>query len=554
GLGRETAIKADAVLREVPFDSLPQLWPAVVAPNAREWVVANLSKGVAHEARATLSARSASGRFDDVVVEHVEGGLEGDGVTVDYLRPMPVVKNAAASASFDAKDFRITVKGGEVYGLRLKDGLIVLGGLDQEDQHADIDLTIAGPAADALKLIDNQPLRYAQALGIDPASVGGDATTRLRLKFPLLKNLRLDDLAIKAHSSLKGVSIPKVVMGLDLARGDLEIDVDAKGLDASGPVVLGTIPADLKWRENFSARNVPFRSRYTLRAPSVDEEQRKMLGLDGVPFVSPFISGPVAADVVATLFGGGKGDIEAKVDLSPARMKLPGMGWRKEDRTTGGARVLVRLEKMKLASVPRFEVQAGDLNTRGSVAFGPDGSARRVEFERLAYGKTDVSGSLSLRPGGGMDIAFKGSSFNAEPLIGSDDEDEQLQPAPPADGRKQRRKSDLPPMTVSGSVGTMWMSEKGGLTNANVHLSRDAEEWRSMTIKGIVGAGKSFTAELRQAGPGRRDVTVRSDDAGAVAKAFDVYDDLMGGKLEIDGYYDDTKDEQPVVGKVRVTD
>ena len=549
GLGGDTRIKADAVVTDVPFDDLAELWPAVAAPNARDWVVSNLSKGMVREARATISARSPAGTFNDVIVEHVDGELRGEGVTVNYLRPMPPVKNAAAIANFDASNFRINVKGGELYGLKLQEGLIVLSGLDQEDQFADIDVTVGGPAADALKLIDNKPLRYAQALGIDPATVGGDAVTKLKLKFPLLKDLRLDDLAVKVHSSVKGVFLPKVVMGQDLTRGDLELDVDAKGLDATGNIVLGSIPGQLKWRENFSTKNVPFRSRYQVTAPRIEEQQRKELGLDSVPFVSPFISGPVAANVVATLYGGGRGDIEAKVDLSPAYMSLPGMGWRKEERTTGGALVLVKLDKNKIVSVPHFAVNAGDLQTNGNVSFNGDGSVRRVEFGRLAYGgRTDVEGAINFR-GGALDITMRGDAFNAEPLVSSGEET----PAE-ADAPKQRGKADLPPMTISTSVKTMWLSKNGSLTRVTANLARDADDWRTMSVRGTVGEGKSFQMQMQPAGPKSRSLKVTSDDAGAVLRAFDTYDHMIGGVLDVDAAYDDSKDDQPLSGRIRITD
>lgn len=550
GLGGASAVKGDVVLRNVPFDQLKHLWPAVAAPNPREWVLSNLSKGMVHEARATLSGRSASGNFDDLVVEHLSGTLAGDGVTVDYLHPMPPVKNGVAQVSFDASDFRISVKGGEVYGLKLRDGLIVLSGLDKEDQFADIELLVSGPAADALRLIDNKPLGYAKALGIDPAGVGGEATTRLKLKFPLLKDLKLDDLSVKAHASLKKASVPKVVMGLDLSGADLEIDVDAKGLDASGPVVLGGIPARLEWRENFSVKGVAYRSRYHLVAPRVDEDQRRLLGLDGPPFVAPFTEGPVGATVVATLYGGGRGDIEAKVDLGPARMTLPGLGWKKEPNTLGAADVLVRLEKMKLAGVPHFEVNASDLTARGSVAFTSEGSARRVEFDKLSYGRTDLAGSITFRPEkGGMDIAARGRSFDAEPVLATSDEEK----ARRADGRP-KPKDDLPPMAITAAVQSLWVSGKGNLSNASISLSRNADDWRSLSLKAGVGEGKSFAVVMQPGTPQRRNIRIDSDDAGAVMRAFDVYDDLMGGKLEVDGYYDDTKPDQPIIGKVRISD
>lgn len=560
GFGGPTEIKVDARVHNVPFDDLPHLWPAGAAHNAREWVTQNLSKGVVHEARATVSARSPAGTFDDVVVDKVDGELRGEGVTVNYLRPMPVVRNARAVATFDASDFRIAVKGGEVYGLKLQDGTIVLSGLDKADQFADIDLVIAGPVPDALKLIDNKPLRYAQALGIDPATVGGEAVTRLKLKFPLLANLKLDDLAVKVHSSTKGVSIPNVVLGQNLSKADLEIDVDAKGLDASGSIVLGTIPAELKWRENFATKNVPFRSRYQVQAPRVEEDQRKALGLDGPPFVAPFIAGPVGAQVVATLYGGGRGDIEAKVDLSPAHMTLPGLGWRKEERTTGGAQVLVKLDKNKLAAVPYFVVNAADLQASGSVAFNPEGGIRRVDFSRVVYGgRTEAEGSIGFKSGT-LDIAVRGPSFNAEPLVGSDDTQTPAEADAEAARRQgPRKKAELPPMVINAQFKTMWLSKDGKLSNATAFLARDADDWRNMNIRGSVaegkgGEGKGFTLQMQPAGANRRSLKIASDDAGAVLRAFDTYEHMVGGRLEVDAAYDDSRDDQPLSGVVRVSD
>lgn len=553
GLGGATAVNLEASLHDVPFDDLPGLWPAVAAPNPREWVLKNLSKGIAREARVTLAARSPAGTFEDLVIDHLAGELIGDGVQVDYLHPMPVVRNAAAHATFDASAFRIKVKGGEVYGLSVKDGTIVLSGLDAKDQFADIDLTIAGPVKDALTLIDNKPLRYAAALGIDPATTGGEGVTRLRLKFPLLKNLRLDDLEVKVHSSVKKVFLPKVVLGLDLTQADLEIDVDAKGLDASGPIVLGSIAGDLKWRENFATRGVPFRSRYELRAPQISEEQRKLLRLEGPPFVAPFMTGPVAAQVVATMQGGGKGDIEAKVDLTPAFMRLPGLGWHKREGTTGGAEVSVRLEKNDLAAIPRFAVVAGDLQARGSVAF-VDGRPRRVDFSRLSYGgRTEVEGSLTLRPNGGLDIVAKGEQFNAEPVVG---EEEPLpgDPPPLTGPEKHRKKAELPPMTIQGSVKTAWLSKNGKLSNATAQLQRDDQEWRQMQVKGGIDGGKTFEFSLRQSAPNRRAVKVTSDDAGGVLKAFDSYEHMVGGKLDVDAVYQDDQDGKPLAGTIKIKD
>lgn len=546
GLGGETSIKAEGGLRDVPVDQVHDLWPNGLAQNARDWVIPNLSKGVVREATITLSARSPSGRFDDVVIDHLGGEIRPEGVTVDYLHPMPQARNTAAVCTFDASSFRIALTGGEVYGLRLKEGTIVFTGLDKEDQFADIELVIAGPATDALKLIDNPPLRYAQALGIEPGKVSGDAVAKVRLKFPLLKTLRLDDVGIKANATVKKVVIPKVMMGLDLSDGTLELDVDAKGLDATGPVVLAGIPGHLAWRENFS-KGQPFRSRYFLKAPEVTEEQRKLLGLDGVPFVAPFTAGPVGAEVTATFSDGGKAEIDAKVDLTTAQMALPGLGWSKPEGKPGSADVLVKLDRKLVASVPRFAVKAGDLDAAGSVAFGPDGAARKVDFSKVRYLRTDGEGSITIRPGkAGLDVVFKGAAFDAEPVLARDE-----------DAKAGKKKDDAdkpPPMTVSATAKSIWMSGQGALSNATATLTRDAQEWQSVHVKGGLGGGKSFTATVQPGGARQRNFTIGSDDAGATMRVFDIYGDLMGGNLSIDGHIDDSRPEQPYSGVIKVTD
>ena len=548
GLGGETVVKAEGVLRNTPVDMVPSLWPKGLADDARDWVAPNLTKGFVPEARITASVRSPSGRFDDVVIEHLGGELNPEGVTVDYLHPMPPAKNVSAICTFDTKAFRIALKGGELFGLRLKDGFVHLTGLDQYDQFADIELQINGPATDALRLIDHKPLRFATALGIEPSKIGGDAVSKTRLKFPLLKSLALEDVDVKAHASVRGASIPAVLMGLDLTQGQLELDVDGKGLDASGPVVLGATPVDMKWRENFAVKTAPFRSRYTIRAASVSEDERRRLGLDGPPFVAPYTAGPVGGEVTATLIDGGRGDVEAHVDLAGATMELPGLGWRKEAGSPGTADVLVRLDKGKVASVPRFSVQAGDLATRGSASFNGEGQVKRVDFAKAVYGRTDGEGSLTFHPGEpGLDIAFKGASFDAKPVIAANKT---------ADGvpRKKKDEDKLPPMSIAASVKTLWLSDAGSLGNATASLQRNAEDWRNVTVKGSVGQGKSFALVLQPGGPKRRSLSILSDDAGAVSRAFDFYNDLSGGKLEITAQFDDSKDTQPLNGTIQISD
>ncbi|WP_235720808.1 YhdP family protein [Magnetospirillum molischianum] len=530
-------VRLDAVVHDLPVDRLHELWPQGVGQNARDWVIPNLSKGMVHEATLALVAHlPSSGKPEDLVIDHAGGVIRVDGVNVDYLNPMPPARAVAANVTYDAHSMQIALVSGEVFGLRLKDGLVGFTGLDQVDQFADIALTISGPIPDALRLLDSPPLRYAQALGIEPSKTGGEATTRLSLKFPLLKTLRLDDLDIRAQAAVKSLSLPKVAMGQDLEGGALDLTVDGKGLDAAGTVILGGLPATLSWRENFSAKGTAFRSRYHLKAAAVGDEHRRRLGLDA----GAFLSGPVGADVTITFTDGGRGDIDGRLDLGPARLSLPGLGWSKEPGKPGTAEASIRLDHRQVGAIPRFTVLSGDLEARGSAAFGPDSTLRRVDLSRLVYGRTHGEGSVTLRQGGGFDVVFTGPSFDAEPVLSQNEE--------------SSKDSKPPPMGVVASVQSLWVSEKGAVHQTALSLHRDAQDWRAMSLKGTLDGGKSLSATLTSDAARRRSFTVTSEDAGAVARTFDVFDDLVGGDLVIDGYIDDKNPAQPLIGSVKVAD
>lgn len=540
--GFTTVIKANAQLVELPVDTLPAYWPPGLAKNARDWVTTNLSDGIVRLAEMAVAARrTADGA---VVIDKLDGTIRPEGVTVDYLSPMPPVKKARAVCTFDAKTFRIDVDGGEVYGLKVKDGTIVFTELDKVDNFADIQLKIDGPLTDALTLIDHEPLGYTTRLGIAPKKVKGQASVDLKLAFPLELDLELDDLEVHAEAKAKDVTIPGVLMDLDLSKGDLALELDAKGMDVTGPVVLGTIPAQLAWRENF-ADKAEFRSRYRVQAV-VQEHQRPELRLDGPPFVAPWISGPIRADVVATLMGGGKGRVDARLDLAPAAMELPGLGWRKEVGVPGIAQVDLRLEKDALAAIPKFSVAAADLSVLGAVEFDGKGDARRVAFERLRYGRTDAQGELRLRRQGGLDIDLRGASFDAAPALGGD-----KRPGP-AGAASPEDEEDLPPMTVAARVGRLWLGEKAGLDHADVSLSRDAKLWRTARLEAPVSSHRVLMTMAPSGGT--RAFAVTSEDAGAVFRALDIFDNMQGGQLVVQGSVDDSPVGDVIKGRAEVRD
>jgi hypothetical protein len=547
------ALKLDATARadDMPVEQLKGLWPPAAAPNPRNWILANLSHGQVRQATAHLQAHVPPGKtIDDLAVDDMSGDVLPEGVDVQYLAPMPVVHNGVAVCHFDKNTFTIEVKNGELMGLKVLEGSkVVLGGLSSALQFADINVKISGPVADALRLIDSKPLGWASRLGVQPAKVKGDALTTLDLKFPLLQNLKFDQLKVHAQSVTTKVAIPEVALGLDLSEANLALDVDPNGLDVTGQALLGGLAAQIKWRENFS-RGAPFRSRYQVQGV-LDDAGRRVVGLGVAPFQAPFITGPVPVDVTAILNEGGRGDIDIAADLTQAGMTLPGLNWSKKAGVVGQATTAIKLVAGRLAEVPRFAVSsaADGLDVRGRVAF-ENGLPRLVAFERAHWGRTDVRGNMTIKPaGGGLGIDVNGPSFDARELIGGAPSGTEKKPI----DRKAPREETVP-LTVSAKIGQVWLTDDGAAKAMTLSMVRDPRDIRQLHVDGLVGEAKPMHMEIQPAPANRRNVRVTSTDAGAVFRAFSLYDNLIGGQLLVEAFYDDANPRQPLKGVATVTD
>ncbi len=541
----------DAKVEDLPVELLKGLWPPAAAPNPRQWILANLSHGTVRLATAHLLAHVPDGQgWNGLAIDTLAGKVVPEGVDVRYLAPMPMVHNASAEASYDQNRFAIDIKSGTLMGLKLLPGSkVVLTGLSGETQNADIGLKISGPVADALRLIDSKPLGWASRLGVVPAKVKGAAVTDLSLRFPLLNDLTFDQVMVHAHAQTSGVGLPDVALGLDLSDGALSLDADPKGLDVAGQARLGGIAASLKWHENFS-HAAPLPSHYEVEA-TLDDAARTTVGLDGPPFQAPFLSGPVPVRVVADL-GHGRGTVTVSGDLTPAAMRLPSLNWRKKPGEAGTASARIRLGGGHVADVPRFAVTGKDgLAVEGRVAFN-GGHARLVTFHHAAWGRTDVSGTLALKADG-LALNMSGASFDARELVGGEPSDR-----PAGAAKKHDHSHDheaTTPLSVTAKLDQVWLSDTGAAKDVDLTMARDGQgDVQSLSLDGTVGDGQPLIIAITpDPAHHKRLVKVSSGDAGAVFRAFGIFDNVKGGTLTVDGAYDDADPRDPLSGLCQVS-
>lgn len=531
----------------VPPTDLYRYWPKGLNDDARDWVVSKLSDGIVHRAGINLSLELTE--EDEVILHRVDGDMEMDGVTVNYLAPMPVVRNAQGWAKFDRQSFRITVTGGGVEDIQIKKAQIDIVGLDEYDQRLNLNLVADGPLRKTLEFIDNEPLGFATALGVQPKNTSGHAQTNLELSFLLIKNLTWDGVEVSATAKGSGIEIRDVIFDQNLTKGDIGLRVNKKGMDVEGKIVLGSIPADLKWRENFT-RNTLFKRRFLLDGVVNDQQRVNELKLNFPPFTQGIMNGPLHVDATITEDWDGVGAIETFTDLEGASIDVPVLKWSKSKETAGQAYVKVLYAKDRLLGVPYFSVSSEGLRASGSLALDPAGkSLQLIRISRFQAGRTDVTGGTVLYSDQlGWEVDVHGNSLDLSAAI------HDLRVDKPRDENKQGNSANKDTNlvgTFSGRFNKVWLDEQHSLNTVAGAVSSDGKIWTGTHLTGVVGGGKPFLIDLSPEGENRR-LKMETDDAGALLRALDVFDDMQGGKLVIDGTMNDQIANRPLVGNIMV--
>ena len=544
--GRTLALSADITgsAANVAFNDLHHYWPKTLGVNARDWVMPGLRDGVAD--RASISVALRPGRSGETELVSLAGDIHASGVTVNYLDPMPPVRNASASAAFTEKRFDIDIHGGEgPYGLKVLGGQVALSKLLFDVPEADIDLEILGPVQGALALIDHQPLGFASELGIKPESANGTATTKVNLHFPLIEDLLAKDVEAQAESRISDAVIMEAVFDKELVEGDLLLSVSTNDLELTGTGQLGGVPVQINWNHDFREQAL-FRDRYELSGEIADVLNLGSLGIHVPDILARYMRGGAQANVNYTELGDGRQSLSARMDLSNIALAAPELGWSKPQGVPGTAVLELRLRDDVPREIPKFEVTAPDMTITGTARFQADGKLERIDIDTMRSGLTDVSGSLTP-DGKAWELVLRGESLDASLLW-----DEMLgirQIAPRNDATDEQLV-----LNIAVDINTLMLRKDRVIHDLIGTVYRDRGLWRKLDILGVAGESGSIELLLDTDTDGLRYLSIASDDAGAALKALDLYDNILGGTFDLKAAYTQPGDGAPLEGVVKVTD
>jgi len=519
-------------LGALKIDSLHRFWPPTAAVNARRWVMQRVKGGTVPEASFALRIKPGDLARTTRPADMIKVDFRYEGVSARFWDPLPPVVGGRGTATLTTHDFVLRLQNGRVGETELTEGEVKIGGLAAKDQTAEVSFLARGPASGAFAILDAERLRFASELGIKPGDAGGTAAVRARFRIPLEQDVKIEDVDYAAAATIADLTLPQLFGLYRLTDADLSLNVDRAGLDAKGAIALNGVPAALTWRREFGKKASP--DRYGLAA-SLDDAGRQALGLG----FAPYLTGPVNVQLQVNENAQGRIEASGTADLAGATVAIDELKWRKEPGARGKAEFQFTAEDKRPLIVNRVALSADGFEGVGGADLGADGKLARLRIERVRFGENDFGGELTFAPGG-LTVRAQGRSFDLRPHLEGAEGAAETPPDPAA-----------PAVDMTAAFERVLLTDTVALTGLEAQGARRQDRWAGLTATGSVNGGPPLRIAMNPAA-GRQDLIVRANDAGAVARASELFGDMRGGALAIFARIPDGP--EPMVGRLVADD
>jgi hypothetical protein len=536
GEDRGWAAEATVTLDAVAAADLTRFWPGTVARNARAWVGANITDGMARALAVTLRATLPASR-QGLRIDHLSAGLSAEGVTVHYLRPMPPVEGLSAKLRLGLGEIVIDAAGGRLGAITVPEGRVRISGFDTPVEQADVGFRVAAPLAEAIRLLEHPRINLLARRPLPPG-ITGTGEAEVTIGFPLKADLGFEEIAVSATARTEDGRVPDLLAGHAFEAARITLTVNEQGLRLQGNGRFAALRADVQGEMDFrSGAATQVVERFTARVPA-QEGLPALFDLD----LAPFLTGPIAAEAVLETRRNGQSTATVRADLRTARLAVPELGVEKPPNSPGRGEGRLTLVRGRVTGAEITRLEAGEISGRARFGLDRGGRLARIEIPEARIGPSRLSGSVQLPEarGGAYAITLRGPVLDLSRRLAAPPE---TNPAEPA----QRAPISLDAAfdrVVFGPGHELADLRGSGLVQGGGVIAR-----ADVTAR----AGERGTIRARIFPEGQvRTLTLTADDAGAALNGLGLISTMAGGTLSLRGQYDDAAPGRPLVGEAEI--
>ena len=522
-LERQWLGRLDVRLDTVHAQDLPAFWPSDLLPNTRKWVTRNITSGSAHDAHFTVEM-TADGDLSHFRLENAQGQFRGDNLTLTWLHgAAPIEHLNGIFAMPDIHRAVVTASSGEIGGVSLKNGSLVIRDLTAKDQFGDLQLNLSGRVQDVLAILGAPPLNLLDTIPPEIRGATGAAQGDITATIPFKNNLNIADVALNVHANLTAVHMATPIPGVTFTNGKVDLVTDGHTLHAAATADFAGKPARITMDQNFLKNG---------------NEILEIRGTAGPVLWHAFrLSTPSNVSLAATGYapfefsvnGPSNGQQKAVLtaDLTQVGLALPLLGWTKSPGSTGNLAARFTLNNGSLVNIQNLNMEGPGFSLKGH------SQGRLFMLDEAHIGRSKASGTLSAPASPGAPWVFRASGAVLD-----------LRQESWTDSAGKKSSTSAPTTSTPVAPGPLWqaslafkklyISKPPAPGFVNFSLTASGQGYKLVQADGTA-QGTSMTLKPHSAM--LHSLTIKSDDAGMLLRALDIYGGMRGGRLSLQASY-----------------
>jgi hypothetical protein len=502
-------------VHDMPVSHVKQLWPWFSAHSARSWVLNNLFGGRVVD--GSVQYRVAPGRAGNGVPlsgDEVFGRFAIEGSRFDTAGRIPPVRDAVGTVDFRGNDVEITLSSGTVYmpsgrTVAASNGKLTVDNANVSPVIGALDIDVAGEAPAIAELASYEPINAMRHVGILPDELSGTVRGNVKADIPLQSGVDTDSLNWLVALDYEDLALAKPVDGQVVTQADGSITVDPKKALISARGRLNGIPAEIDLVEPLEPDGPP-RSRKV--ALVIDDKTREAF----MPGLSTLLSGTIKVAVDR----GEDGSQDVSADLTAAKLTIPWAGWSKGAGVPADVSFTMT-ENGTSRTLSKFDLDGKSFAVDGTVVLN-GGSLSSASFDRVQLNRGDDVAVSVKRSAKGYAVSIRGDALDARALI------KQFT----ADTDTATKTAGSSAISVSADVKSLTGFHDERLADLKLDYSAAGSKVDGLKVSATASSGAAVSIANTTAN-GRRSMTMKSADAGAILRFLDIYQHMQGGALTL---------------------
>jgi hypothetical protein len=218
--------------------ALKRMWPILVAPEVREWVIERIEKGSLQRIEVGVNSpvRNLSRRGPPIPDDGIAVNIVASGVTLHPVDKLPSIRDADLKAHITGRTANVSIGQGVAdtpvgRKLNVSDAVFEIADTAPKPVQAKVRFRIDGPVPTVAEILASGKLSDLSAIVVDPSASKGMGSTSVSLTMPIKRNItrletkpqatRVEDIVIEGG----GASI----------KGSLEVDQNGDLINANFP-------------------------------------------------------------------------------------------------------------------------------------------------------------------------------------------------------------------------------------------------------------------------------------------------------------------------------